>query len=297
MLLGDYEAAWAASDEIDARAGSAASGQRFWDGAPLTGKRVMLRSLHGFGDALQFIRFAPLLRAQARSLCVEANPEIVPLLRACRGVEQVIGWGPLAPVEPPAWDSQVEIMELPRIVRATPDALPAPPYLDTAKLKPNAETLRIVAAMRERRSQSRPQIGFAWRSSNWNPLRSVPLASLAASVFTPLVCNFYSLQQNGEPELAAFPALHNIEADFENLALRMAHLDAVLTVDGVLAHLAGALNFPVLLLLPHAADWRWGLRETTPWYPRTRLFRQPSPGDWAPALAEAASALRHLISS
>lgn len=295
MLLGHYENAWAASDEIDAR--GATDNQHFWDRAPLTGKRVMLRCLHGFGDALQFIRFAPQIRAQAQSVCVEANPEIVPLLRACQGVEQVIGWGPLAPAEPPAWDSQIEIMELPRIVRATPATLPTPPYLDIAKLEANAETCEIGASMQERRMQGRPQIGFAWRSSDWNPLRSIPLALFVDTLRTPSTCDLYSLQQDGGVELAVHSiTARNLETDFADLAIRIAHLDAVLTVDGVLAHLAGALGVPVLLLLPHAADWRWGLGDTTPWYPRTRLFRQQSPGDWSHPLAEAATALRHLTS-
>ena len=106
MLAGCWEDAWAASDAIFSRRQGP---PEFWDGAPLAGRRVMLRCLHGFGDALQLIRYAPLLRAEARSLCVETHPEMVPLLEACDGVDQVITWSPPARA-PPAWDAQVEIM-------------------------------------------------------------------------------------------------------------------------------------------------------------------------------------------
>ena len=134
--------------------------------------------------------------------------------------------------------------------------------------------------------------GFSWRSSNWNPLRSVPFAELAAAL-AEVDADGYSLQQDGGAELAGtrFP---NIEGEFPALAARIAALDCVLTVDGVLAHLAGALGKPVLLLLPFAADWRWGLEERTPWYPPMRLFRQQTPGDWGLPLRRAVEALRKL---
>jgi ADP-heptose:LPS heptosyltransferase len=47
------------------------------------------------------------------------------------------------------------------------------------------------------------------------------------------------------------------------------------------AHLAGALGIPTLLLLTFQPDSRWLLdREDSPWYPSLRLYRQPAYGDW-----------------
>ncbi len=283
MFLGRWEDAWAASDAIVQRKGGAGD---FWDGAPLTGKRVMLRCLHGFGDALQLIRYAPMLRAEARSLCVETHGQMVPLLRACDGVDEVITWD-APPPEPPVWDAQIEIMELPWMFRSTPETVPARfPYLHAAQLPGDPAFAERV------HGRGRLQYGFSWRSSNWNPLRSVPFAQLAAAL-DGLDADGYSLQQDGAAELAG-TRFENIEDEFPTLASRMAELDCVLTVDGVLAHLAGALGLPVLLLLPYAADWRWGLGERTPWYPGTQLFRQQTPGDWRVPLQRAMEALRKL---
>ena len=295
MLLGRYAEAWERSDAIEQR-GPQPAGDRFWDGRPLAGRHVMLRSLHGFGDALQLIRYAPQLCAQAASLCVECHADIVPLLAACGGVKRVITWGEYAPVPAPHWDAQVEIMELPRLFRATPETIPCTfPYLQTSRLTPDQDTATLVHAMQSKRASGRLQVGFSWRSSSWNPLRSLELGRLLPAFDDAASTNFYSLQPGGSRELEAENApATNLEAAFPQLALRMAALDCVVTVDGVLAHLAGALGLPVLLVLPHAADWRWGLEDTTPWYPRTRLFRQQQPGDWRAPVAQVRAALRHL---
>jgi len=75
----------------------------------------------------------------------------------------------------------------------------------------------------------------------------------------------------------------------------VATLDLVITTDTCIAHLAGAMGKPVWILLPHLSDWRWMQdRETTPWYPTARLFRQSDPGDWAGVLSRVVSKLGDL---
>jgi ADP-heptose:LPS heptosyltransferase len=62
-------------------------------------------------------------------------------------------------------------------------------------------------------------------------------------------------------------------------------MDLVITVDTATAHLAGALGKPVWIMLGFSSEWRWLLdTETCPWYPTARLFRQPAPGSWCPAI-------------
>jgi len=79
-------------------------------------------------------------------------------------------------------------------------------------------------------------------------------------------------------------------------AARLCHIDLLISVDTFGAHLAGALNVPVWLMLPFAADWRWMMeRADSPWYPRMRLFRQPAPGAWAPVVEAVRGQLEHLV--
>jgi hypothetical protein len=75
--------------------------------------------------------------------------------------------------------------------------------------------------------------------------------------------------------------------DVLTLASRLRALDLVITVDTMMAHLAGSLGIPTWILLPTEPDWRWMEGRTdTPWYPNARLFRQRRPGDWQPVLCE-----------
>jgi ADP-heptose:LPS heptosyltransferase len=75
-------------------------------------------------------------------------------------------------------------------------------------------------------------------------------------------------------------------------ALLMAQLDVLVSVDTGIAHLAGAMGIPTIVLLPFTPDWRWGLSTTTtPWYPSVQLIRQRTPGDWQGVIDDLARAL------
>ena len=56
----------------------------------------------------------------------------------------------------------------------------------------------------------------------------------------------------------------------------------MISIDTVIAHLAGAMGKAAWTLLPLFPDFRWlpGCRPDTPWYPKMRLIRQNTLGDW-----------------
>lgn len=285
MLLGEMEQAWRESDTIRARGSH--DGQRFWDGSDPTGKHVMVRSLHGFGDAVQNLRFVPALRERAERVVLEVAPELLELARHAAGADEVVTWGAQAPAIGPAYDMQVEITELPYLLRCDGQRLaPATPYLHPPTDLPpavNADASR----------DSRARVGVAWSSSRWDTTRSIPFEVFRAVLTTDDVA-FWSLQQaadNGPWRKLSvereWPMRVAGEDSAERTAAHLAGMDLVVTVDTFVAHLAGALGRPVWLLLKYDADWRWGMdRSDTPWYPTMRLFRQRERGQWQPVLDE-----------
>ena len=61
----------------------------------------------------------------------------------------------------------------------------------------------------------------------------------------------------------------------------VAGAELVITVDTMIAHLAGAMGKPTWLLLKAEPDWRWAPDQRgSAWYPSMRLYAQPRPGDW-----------------
>jgi hypothetical protein len=133
-------------------------------------------------------------------------------------------------------------------------------------------------------------IGVAWAGAAHHlndRRRSLPLAVLAPLFSTPGI-TWFSLQK-GPPEqqvadVAAARSLIRLDpqSDFSHTAALIDALDAVISVDTSVAHLAGALGNRLYLLLPFAPDWRWGITgDSTPWYPTARLLRQRAIGDWS----------------
>ena len=58
-------------------------------------------------------------------------------------------------------------------------------------------------------------------------------------------------------------------------------MDLIISVDTSIAHLSGALNKPVWLLLSFTPDFRWLLnRDDSPWYPSIKLYRQRKKDNW-----------------
>jgi hypothetical protein len=287
MLLGHFERAWAESDAIAER--GRPDRHRFWDGEPFHGRRVLIRCLHGLGDALQFIRYAPLIREHARTLIIEAQPALKLLMQESQLADAVITWG-----EPePPWDQQMEIVELPRIFRTTLETIPDNvPYIDV----PSAPLITPYDGTRPLR------VGVVWASSSYNAARSIPLPEMTR-LFDVRYTLFFSLQAGEQrAQLKSLSLrvedLQTDRACVRSTAEKLKNLDLIITVDTMMAHLAGAMGRPVWTLLPFQCDWRWMMaREDSPWYPAMRLFRQPQPGDWHSVIDHVQRALQKLAAS
>jgi hypothetical protein len=287
MRQGDFEGAWRISDALlREHAGVSCAHwprhcQYVWNGTPLAGERVLIRCYHGLGDTVQFIRYAPLVKAIAREVIVWAQPALIPLLRGVAGIDLLL---PLHDGRPAiGYDVDVEVMELPHIFRSTLATLPADvPYLRVPPASlPRTRALRV---------------GLVWCAGDWDDRRSVPVRALAPLLACPGV-EFHLLQRGrARHDLPPGPGRRDSGRDspLEAAAVIRA-MDVVITVDSFPAHLAGALGIPTWTLLHSEPDWRWlNERSDSPWYPTMRLFRQPRAGDWAPVIAHVAAKLTAL---
>ena len=253
--------------------------------------RLLMVGDQGYGDTIQFARYIPIVAKRCRELILGCSAELAPLLATLPGVHQYCDrW-----TDVPGHAVHCRLSSVPGLLHTTPDTIPSKvPYLFADPVRVAAWCERLDACLPPRTRR----VGLAWSGRPTHPndrRRSLALARLAPLAAVGGV-SFVSLQKplppSDVPSMSLFPGLSDIAGDFGETAAMIANLDLVISVDTAMAHLAGALGKPVWILLPQAADWRWMIaRSDSPWYPTARLFRQKTPGDWDPVMAEAAAAL------
>jgi hypothetical protein len=137
-----------------------------------------------------------------------------------------------------------------------------------------------------------PKVGISWRGGT--PTSRSGLRSLELARFAPFLAGvpavWVSLQYSDcREELDGFARRHRVTVrhwqeaidDYDETAALVSALDVVVSVCTAIVHLSGSLGQRALVMVPHAAEWRYGAAgETMPWYPSVRLFRQRARGDW-----------------
>ena len=258
-------------------------GLKRWTAATPPGP-LLLWSDQGYGDTIQFLRYAPALAARGQRVRLYLRDPLKRLATTAPGVEAAYGLSDA----PPEAAAELPICSLPAALGLS-DPGPWPgPYLTA----PPPPLLPLHLGKHYR-------VGLVWAG---NPAhindahRSLSLADLA-----PLLARtdieWCSLQTGPRAANAvAASGLRDLSPLLEDFAATAAVLgtcDLVIAVDTAIIHLAGALERPGWALLPAIeTDWRWGTAgETSVWYPSLRLFRQAEPGDWAPVMAAILAAL------
>lgn len=264
--------------------------------------QMLLWSEQGLGDALQHLRWLPLLVQRGHQIVLEVDPPLLPLLR------QGLSW--LAPAlslrpkglapHPLPSACQGSLLSLPWLLGGAPGAAALPAQMDQ---EGNARPLQ--GLLRSPRwlsppppgSGRSPRVGLVWASGRKHGdafvqrdyrRRSLSPEALQAllegldQAGAALVCLQYGAdRQRADAWRGAFAATLADSVDLAETARWICALDLVITVDTAAAHLVGALARPGWLLLPWAADPRWlRWRSDSPWYPSLTLLRQPQPGDW-----------------
>jgi Flp pilus assembly protein TadD len=302
LLAGDfrrgwelYESRWLGCEHL--RGGYRFAADRAWQGEALRGKRILLWWEQGFGDTLQFIRFAKDLAGAGASVAVTVQRELLEIVRTAPGVSAVIAEGE----ESPAYDFHCPMLSLPYHLGIALDA--AQLHGGSAYLSADPQRSREWG----RRLGAAPgfKVGLVWAGNGRRQTRelraidqrrSIRLARLAP-ILAVEGCRFFSLQKGeGSAELrSGMGAIEDFSAewaDFADTAAFVANLDLIITVDTAVAHLAGALGRPVWLLNRHDTCWRWLRdREDSPWYGKLRQFRQVRWGEWDSVIARVAVAL------
>ena len=310
LKRGDFAAGWG---EYEARFANPLATRRPyafppWDGGPLRDGALLVYGEQGLGDQIMFASCLPELAARAPECIVECDPRLGRLFERSFPRARVVtaaqneaapAWLAADPSVSARIRAQVPIGSLPRWFRRS--AADFPRHAGFLRADPAR-----VARWRERLAAcgASPRIGLSWRggtATSRRGLRSLELDALAP-VLKGVPATWVSLQYGDcGAEIEALERRHGVAVphwqeaidDYDETAALVAALDAVVTVCTAIVHLSGALGQRALVLVPCAAEWRYGAAgEAMPWYPSVRLLRQRAPGDWADLLERVTNELR-----
>lgn len=286
LLTGQFEAGWAGR-EARWKAGvvpiaHAEFLQPIWLGdEEIAGKTLLVYSDEGLGDAIQFVRYVPLLATRgARVILVVPDP-LYPLMSDLCGIHEC---RPQSAGFPPAFDFYCPLTSLALAFGTTLETIPRP-----ICLPPLAPSL--IRAWEDRLGpHTRLRVGLVWSGNprfRGDHRRSMPLRTITRLL--DVDADFVSLQKDPRPDdkalLDARTDITDLSAgftDFLQTAALISCLDVVITSDTSVAHLAATLGRATWILLQHVPDWRWLLgRDDSPWYPTARLFRQTATREYA----------------
>ncbi len=258
-----------------------------WDGSPLEGRRILLDHEQGLGDQIMFARFAADVARRGGRVTIRCSPALEILFSSLEGVESISVEG----TEVPPHDVHASLMSLPALLHlSSPGDVSGAPYLHPVGECP--------AALHRDAFSTRPRVGLVWAGNPQH--RNDARRSLPPTLLVPIVrdadVDFVSLQRRETKQLVAEPlrdqvgdlgtALHT----FNDTAHALTQLDLLVTVDTAVAHLAGALGVPTLLLVPFVPDWRWMTNRTdTPWYTSVQLIRQSTLFEWESVMQQVAT--------
>ncbi len=311
-VLGNWDKVWEEREWRWKAKGFDPSAQKtpLWEGQDLTNKTVLLYAENGFGDTIQFIRFAKDLKQRgAHKIVCEVQKPLIPLLRMCEYIDTIVAGNLGKLLADTSIDYQMPLMSSPRPLKIDEKKLTKEPYIQADS--------KLVATWQKKlgeqnRTGKKLKIGLCWHVEQKHEATASPLCKRAMHLknFAPLAdlkhVELYSLQKfHDEDELKQWqsklglktfgPNFDTVNGAFMDTAAVIANLDIVITVDTSVAHLAGAMGKPVWMLLPTSPDCRWQLERTdSPWYPSMRIFRQTTLKDWQPVIKNIATQLTHL---
>ncbi len=279
-----------------------------WQGEPLAGKSLLVWSEQGLGDSIQFSRMITVLAQQGATVDLMLSKDhsgLAELLNTVAGVSEVNVIHNQQVTLTRRYDYHSPLMSLMKGIQLTPSTIPELtfPYISLPTLPKGVKACDRNPELYERlptTESTKIKAGIVWTTALPERLQQQDnlhfmlkeRKSLGTADILPVLqlegFQFFCLHVVKSPAVEQVLGNHDVVdmsmhiKDFADTATIIEAMDLIISVDTSVAHLAGALNKPVMNLLPFAADWRWqNNREDTPWYPSMRLLRQTFFDDWS----------------
>ena len=252
----------------------------YWKGENIKDKNILVYYEAGYGDAIMYARYLPLLKKKCRKLTYMCHKELEPLYK----INKHLGIDELTYTFIHDQEIDVDIhaplLSLPYLLGLKGDEIFA---YSEGYIVPDMDMSEEYH--KKFFNTDKIKIGIKWRGNTaFDRDRVIP-----AELFNQLTkvdnTQFYSFQTfEGSEDIRKLDNVIDIGKDlidFSQTAAALRNLDLVICNDTSLVHLAGAMKIPCWVMLPYDTDWRWGAdMSKCDWYDSVRLFRQKAVGDW-----------------
>ncbi len=231
----------------------------------------------GAGDLIMALRYLPLIaESSGAPVIVRCDPPLWPIVRAmgpCVGA--LLGRTDVPPSHAVA---DLPILSAPYEFGMDGwDDIPPPVTPERYRWAP--------------RRQPDVRIGIAWSGAKGHPGdkdRSAPVASLEEMARSFPSVTWQSLQPGECPDWMT----RMVVANYGQTAELMQTLDAVITVDTSVVHLAATLGVPTWVVPPSGPEWRWGVSGPARWYGKNlRVVRRTDVRAWRGAWQRVAASV------
>lgn len=258
-----------------------AAPEKLWKGENIKNKTIFVYSEAGFGDVIMFSRYLPLLKKKCNKIIFYPQKPLVPLFEYNDlGIDELIDG--FIPEQNMSFDVHTPILSLPYLLNLKGSEV----FCNNDKyIDANPD---LVKEFEEKFFKTEDyKIGIKWQGNTFYDIDRV----IPTEAFIPLTeiegTKFFSFQTfEGSEEFKKLES-HNVVnvgeslIDFSQTAAALKNLDLVICNDTSLAHLAGAMGIPCIIILPYEVNWRWHEDlSKCDWYKSVKLFRQKTMGNW-----------------
>lgn len=264
-----------------------------WKGEDISDKTLYTYYEAGFGDMIMFARYIPELQKRCKKLLIKPQKELSQLFRDNFPNADVMDL--FYEEGNTDFDIHLPFLSIPYVLGLKNDQI----FMHHDKYL-NATPDKIRYFKQKYFNNDKFKIAIKWQGNTYYETDRVINVEAFSPLFDLPNTKIYSAQTfEGAEEFIKLADKYDITdlskdfKDFSYTAGALENVDLVISSDSSLAHLAGAMGKPCIILLPYNYNWRWHMDlNHCDWYDSVKLFRLGEKESWKELMDKVAKTIR-----
>lgn len=268
---------------------------KLWQGENIFDKTLYTYYEAGFGDMIMFARYLPELQKRCKKIILKPQKELSELFR--ENFPQIEVMDLFYDENEFDFDVHVPFLSVPYTM-----GLKNKQIFTGHKGYLKAKKEKVAYFKTKFFNNDKFKIAIKWQGNTYYEKDRVINVEAFSPLFNLPDVKIYSAQTfEGSEEFEKLSSKYDITdlsksfKDFSYTAGALANIDLVICSDTSLAHLAGAMGKPCIVLLPYNYNWRWHMDLThCDWYDSVKLFRLGEKESWNELMIRVVKSLKNI---